>query len=1057
MKARPTIFLSGVSHEFGSFRDAVETEIQMKGCFAENQPSFAPDYNTVEEMLRRKLHEADAVIHIVGFRFGAEPHERPADTPRRSYTQMEFDIAREMQKPVYVFLSNDATLRDAQKPEEKPEDADAKALQLAHREAVQKSNYLYYFFKGRAELCKLAAEIPIVVQASEFTPDISRIIKYAPAELIGREDQLKLLDNAWLKVRHAEPSSPHLLTFVALGGEGKTSLVAKWVAALAGQGWPGCDAAFAWSFYSQGTRELVAASSDLFLKEALTFFGDERDKEFAASPAGAFEKGQRLARIVGQRRCLLMLDGLEPLQYAPTSPTPGRLKDQGMAALLKGLAAASYGLCLVTTRYSLPDLRAFWQTTALEVKLLRLSRAASVHLLKTLEVRGSERRNIPVDDDDPDSEKVNEYEKLVEDVKGHALTLQIMGGFLKRAFGGDIRQRDRVKFEKADEKIDGGHAFRAMAAYAQWMEDGSDEARRELAILRCLGLFDRPATRDCLEALLQPPAIAGLTEPLVGAAQDDWQFSLDALDKANLLAINRDSSGTLVSLDTHPHIREYFSKQLREKNPEARREAHVQIYQHLCSSTKEGDQPTLEYLQPLYQAVAHGCQAGLQQAAYDDVWVSRIRRGNEVNYTATRLGAFGSDLAAIVCFFDTLWTGVSAMLRDANQADLLNYAAFSLGTLGRLTEALEPMRAGMEKYAKLGRWLGAATAASNLSELELTLGKITSGLANAAQSVTYADLTGDLFSRKTKRAGLGDALHQAGRRDEAAMHFREAEEIHAKIDFAPFLYSVSGFKYCDLLLAAPERAAWQIVLGRAPAARAFSGALPEKIPGEPRALESSVPRDQIAWSADWSTRGPVPPLIESCRAVFARGATNLKIMLNYDGNLLDIALSHLTLGRAALYEVILMNAEGGTPDAELEKAKIELDAAVSGFRGAGQQIRLPDGLLTRAWLRYLIGSTRSPQAATENFATAQADLDEAWEIAEGGPMKLFMVDIYLHRARLFFSEEKYPWKEAKNRKGELVTNRTAKSDLDEAEYLINASGYHRRDEELADAKKALGQ
>ncbi len=27
MKARPTLFLSGVSHEFGSFRDAVENEI----------------------------------------------------------------------------------------------------------------------------------------------------------------------------------------------------------------------------------------------------------------------------------------------------------------------------------------------------------------------------------------------------------------------------------------------------------------------------------------------------------------------------------------------------------------------------------------------------------------------------------------------------------------------------------------------------------------------------------------------------------------------------------------------------------------------------------------------------------------------------------------------------------------------------------------------------------------------------------------------------------------------------------------------------------------------
>ena len=128
MKSRPTIFLSGASNELGSFRDAVENEIQMKGCFAENQPSFPPDYDTVEEMLRRKLHEADAVIHIVGFRLGGDPKLRPANVPRRSYTQMEFDIAREKQKPVYIFLSKDANVRDVPKPEEKPEDADATVL-----------------------------------------------------------------------------------------------------------------------------------------------------------------------------------------------------------------------------------------------------------------------------------------------------------------------------------------------------------------------------------------------------------------------------------------------------------------------------------------------------------------------------------------------------------------------------------------------------------------------------------------------------------------------------------------------------------------------------------------------------------------------------------------------------------------------------------------------------------------------------------------------------------------------------------------------------------------
>ncbi|MCI0656083.1 MAG: toll/interleukin-1 receptor domain-containing protein [Acidobacteria bacterium] len=155
--------------------------------------------------------------------------------------------------------------------------------------------------------------------ASNSTPfhaDISRIDRYAPEELIGREGETRLLSGAWDQAVRGEPKRPHVVTFVALGGEGKTSLVAKWAAELAHQGWPGCDAVFAWSFYSQGTREQTAASSDVFLKEALSFFGDP---ELAESSAGAFEKGRRLAHLTGERRALLILDGLEPLQYAPAA------------------------------------------------------------------------------------------------------------------------------------------------------------------------------------------------------------------------------------------------------------------------------------------------------------------------------------------------------------------------------------------------------------------------------------------------------------------------------------------------------------------------------------------------------------------------------------------------------------------------------------------------------------------------------------------------------------------------------------------------------------------
>lgn len=553
----------------------------------------------------------------------------------------------------------------------------------------------------------------------------------------------------------------------------------------------------------------MAASSDLFLKEALIFFGKDADKEFAASNAGAVEKGQRLARIVGQRPSLLILDGLEPLQYssAATAFRPGELKDQGVAKLLKDLASTNRGLCIVTTRIELPDLQAFKGGAVGEVHLNRLSRKAGVDLLKRIGVKGSERRNILADDDDPDSEKVNEFEKLVEDVKGHALTLTLLGGFLKRAFHGDIRQRDRVKFEKADEKIDGGHALRTMAAYEQWLlRDGGDEGRREIAVLRLMGLFDRPADVGCVEALRSEPIIPQLIEPLAALAEDDWEYCLSGLEAAKLLTVNRDASGTLVSLDAHPHLREYFARQLRTQHPDVWRAAHRQLYEHLCASTPDKDEPTLEDLQPLYQAVAHGCRAGLQQEACDKVYFARIKRQVE-NYSTKKLGAFGSELGAIACFFETPWSRVSHALTAADQAWTLGQSAFYLRALGRLVEAVEPLRATVELYRDQDLWEQAAQGAINLSELELTLGEVAGAVRDAKQAVTYADRSGDAFTSEVARTKAADALQQAGSRAESDMSFREAEKMQAKrVPDYPLLFSVRGFQYstCSLrALSAP--------------------------------------------------------------------------------------------------------------------------------------------------------------------------------------------------------------------------------------------------------------
>ncbi|MEO8379488.1 MAG: hypothetical protein ABI779_07470 [Acidobacteriota bacterium] len=873
----------------------------------------------------------------------------------------------------------------------------------------------------REELITLLREWIATAPKTGIRVDLSHfdVVKYAPAKLLGREAETELLTDAWDQSVRGEKKRPHILTFVALGGEGKTSLVAKWAADLASDDWPGCDAAFAWSFYSQGTREQLAASSDLFLKEALTFFGDAA---MAGSAAGAFDKGKRLAQLVGERRALLILDGLEPLQYAPTSPTPGELKDQGIAALLKGLAANSNGLCVVTTRYSIPDLRAYVGKTVEEKRLERLSTEAGVALLQSFGVKGSLRKTIP---GAGGRTLLNEFEKLVEDVKGHALTLNLLGSYLHDAHAGDIRKRDRIKLDEANAEEQDGHAFRVMDAYVRsmaprgfrvWLRclynskerELRENSQRALALLRLLGLFDRPAVADTLAALWEGQAIAGLTEPLVGISEAQRNLALQRLEDARLLTVSRaPGSGALVALDAHPLLREYFGKRLRDAQPEAWRAAHRRLYEHLCATTEDKPDATLEDLQPLYQAVTHGCHARLQQEACEKVYRDRIGRGNEF-YSAHKLGAFGSDLGAVACFFETPWSRVSPAVTEAYQAWLLNEAAFRLRALGRLTEALEPMRAGLELGVKHENWQGAATRATNLSELELALGDVAGAIRDAGQSVTYADRSGDAINSMDDRSVHGDALHQAGRRDEAQSRFREAEQLQvARQPRYPLLYSLAGFRYCDLLLAEAEREAG-------------------KADGELKKDES----------------------LALCRAVAERAAQTLKWEEEVRASLLGCALHHLTLSRAALYGAILESrgrqgepVQPSLPHTSekslrgLTSAGAEIDHAMSGLRHAGFQNHVAQGLLTRAWLRGVTGPRTGPESA-------QSDLDEAWEIAERGPMPLFLADIHLYRARLFFREAPYPWQSPQH-------------DLAEARRLIFKHGYLRRLPELEDAEDAL--
>ena len=814
--AHKRIFLSVANREHEALRAALRDVLTRVGFAVVVQPDFP---HTAADTLRKLdglIAPCDLLVHIVGRDPGsraapaavqdffahtdraaflghlAEAQALLGDCAQLTYFQWEPWLALHRKIDVLVY-----GIEGHQSPDF-PQRGHLDALRKARRHTETLMDEGTRFGQIVADVCVHFGIVPAAAATQRLAPP--RFLHHTAELFLGREAELARLDRAW-------SDGTHVLSIIAWGGVGKTALLSQWIQSrFIDRNWKDADgnpspaAYFDWSFYDQGTRPTAdehaqrTGSVGAFFEQALTHFGDAD----VTRPG----KGERLAKLVRQQRTLFILDGLEPLQYPLGSQMAGRLLDSDLRDFLALLAQANPGVCIVSSRQALTDLDGLHGAAARQEDLDDLPKAVAVRLLRQMQITGTD----------------EELERACDQFGCHALSLTLLGRFLFDAHQGDIRRIDRVKdLHRADALTrEERHrsAWKVLEAYESWLAQATADGNpRTLAILRLTGLFDRTATADCLAALRAEPIIPGLTDAIVGMGNDEWRILLRRLERAHLIKL-RVEKDEQFAIDAHPLIREYFAKQLRDMQPEAFRAAHSRLFDHLCQTT-EHRPDTLDGLQPLYQAVVHGCLAGRQQEACDKVYFDRILRGTGSDgfYSARKLGAIGADLAAVAAFFDEPWSRVSPNLSEADQAWLLNEAAFSLRALGRLTEALQPMRAVLERDVRREDWKNAAISGGNLSELEVTLGRLTDAVADARRSVTHADQSADAFERMARRTDLADALHQSGRRAEAGELFAEAERMQKERqpEFE-LLYSLWGFRYCDWLLAPAERGAWQALV-----------------------------------------------------------------------------------------------------------------------------------------------------------------------------------------------------------------------------------------------------
>ncbi|MBN2452392.1 MAG: DUF4062 domain-containing protein, partial [Lentisphaeria bacterium] len=414
----PRVFVSATSRDLGSYRRLVCDELLRGECFPVVQDFFGADPRRLSDFLRDTIRKCDAVICLIGPRFGEAPE--PGPNGSRSYTQMEYDAACEQGKDVYVFLPSDTCVLD----EHPPEDAEKQRLQQEHIAAVQRRDQrICRVFSGpqdlRTEILRLLPELTRARQPKYWVQSPPPYPYFA-----GREEELRQLTAA------ATGGGPCVVVVMGVAGQGKTTLAWEWYSRH-------CPDVFAGAFWCPAEEN--GYPFDMFVDLALAYLMQGRyDKR---SVPRIQTRVKMLLQHLQDRPCLIVLDGLEKWLTAwsheaaargPAEDLDGRRGvDDGLDLFLGQLYAVSGGSHVVLTSRVLPAALESAPHAVIPVldelaraKLQGLEDAAAVSLLKELGVRASD-------------EEILDAARRFDN---HPLSLTILGKLAERRYGGSLER-----------------------------------------------------------------------------------------------------------------------------------------------------------------------------------------------------------------------------------------------------------------------------------------------------------------------------------------------------------------------------------------------------------------------------------------------------------------------------------------------------------------------------------------------------------------------------------------------------------------------------------------
>ncbi len=232
MSLRPEIFVSAGS-ELTAARTAAKQALSDLGAVPVEHLDYSIEYGPLQGVLNQTIGRCEAVIHLVGPRYGLEPSERTLGAARRSFGHYEVDVANSLCKKLYFFIAAPDYPFDRMPPESPV----ARELQESFRSAVENSGAEIQIFSNPEDLARK-------IRALRQRLIVRRRLAVLPRSSLGN----KFIGRRQLLGTLAEELHPGRLVVLhpadiaaAYGGTGASTVAIE----------------LGWKLYEEGARDFV--------------------------------------------------------------------------------------------------------------------------------------------------------------------------------------------------------------------------------------------------------------------------------------------------------------------------------------------------------------------------------------------------------------------------------------------------------------------------------------------------------------------------------------------------------------------------------------------------------------------------------------------------------------------------------------------------------------------------------------------------------------------------------------------------------------------------------